>query len=307
MSRSQLFNFMQDSYLDRTSRPVYALVFLLPLIIFYEIGTMIISPEFFTALASGPEVRVVSFVWVQNLLEYLGFSSRATWIIVPLVVVVILLAMQITSRARWYVRLKDFLPMIIECVLLAIPLIVLSLMVNRSVSEDKSQYLAANVCNRLSVTAVTAVAAPEVSVDETEATDKASAAVVGDKGLMVNIVTGIGAGIYEELVFRLILICLLMIFFQDLLHVSGGSSVLLSVVISAILFSAHHHFYFIDGRFAVAEFFSPGKFFFRFLAGIYFSFIFAVRGFGITAGTHAVYDIIAAFMNAFLFDGGAIE
>ncbi len=295
---------MQDSYLDRTSRPVYALVFLLPLIIFYELGTIIMSPEAFTALASGPEVRVVSFVWVQNLLEYMGFSGRATWVIVPLVVVVILLAMQMTSRARWYVRLKDFFPMIIECVLLAVPLIMLSLVVNRSINEDKSQQLSANLCNTLSVTVAATDVAPELSPDET---DKADSAVVGNKGLMVNIVTGIGAGIYEELVFRLILICLLMIFFQDLLHVSSGSSILLSVVISAILFSAHHHFYFIDGRFAVAEFFSPAKFFFRFLAGVYFSCIFAVRGFGITAGTHAAYDIIAAFMNAFLFDGGSIE
>lgn len=304
MSRSQLFNFMQDSYLDRTSRPVYALVFLLPLIIFYEIGTMIISPEALTSLASGSEVRVVSFVWVQDLLEYLGFSSRATWVVVPLVVVVILLAMQMTSRARWYVRLKDFFPMILECVLLAVPLIMLSLMVNRSVSEDKSRYLSANLCDTLAVAVAPAETAPEALPDEAEVADPT---VVGDKGLLVNIVTGIGAGIYEELVFRLILICLLMIFFQDLLHVSSGSSVLLSVVISAILFSGHHHFYFIDGRFAVAEFFSPGKFFFRFLAGIYFSIIFAVRGFGITAGTHAAYDIIAAFMNAFLFDGGSME
>ena len=37
-STSQLFNFTQDSYLERTSRPFYAVVFLLPFIIFYEIA-----------------------------------------------------------------------------------------------------------------------------------------------------------------------------------------------------------------------------------------------------------------------------
>jgi hypothetical protein len=37
------------------------------------------------------------------------------------------------------------------------------------------------------------------------------------------------------------------------------------------------------------------------LAGIYFAVLFAVRGFGIAAGTHAFYNIIAAVLNAFLF------
>ena len=32
---NQLFNFLPDSYLERTSRPIYAVVFLLPFILFY--------------------------------------------------------------------------------------------------------------------------------------------------------------------------------------------------------------------------------------------------------------------------------
>jgi len=37
------------------------------------------------------------------------------------------------------------------------------------------------------------------------------------------------------------------------------------------------------------------------LAGVYFAVIFAVRGFGIVAGTHAFYDILAAILNAIFF------
>ena len=37
---SQLFNFNRDSYLERTSRPIYAVIFLLPFIVFYELGTI---------------------------------------------------------------------------------------------------------------------------------------------------------------------------------------------------------------------------------------------------------------------------
>jgi hypothetical protein len=59
------------------------------------------------------------------------------------------------------------------------------------------------------------------------------------------------------------------------------------------------------GRFDQTAVFSWPPFVFRTIAGVYFAGLFAVRGFGITAGTHAFYDILAAAMNAFFF--GAAE
>jgi hypothetical protein len=118
---------------------------------------------------------------------------------------------------------------------------------------------------------------------------------------MASVVTGIGAGIYEELVFRLILICLLMLLFQDLIGLSHENSIVLSVLISAALFSAHHHVVLVDGRLGTSAPFTWTEFGFRTLAGIYFAVIFAIRGFGITAGSHAFYDIIATIINAVFF------
>jgi len=43
------------------------------------------------------------------------------------------------------------------------------------------------------------------------------------------------------------------------------------------------------------------EFGFRTIAGIYFAVLFAIRGFGVTAGTHAFYDIIATIINAAFF------
>lgn len=265
----QLVNYLRDSYLDRTSRPVYALAYLLPFIVIYEIGTMLISPE----ALNRSQVRVVSFVWMQNALEYLGFSQRFVWVMPPLAVVLILIGLQITSRSDWKVYPSDFIPMTIECILLAIPLIVLCLAINRSVNPS-------------------AIGAMQTS-----------AAVETDQGtFMVNIVTGIGAGIYEELIFRLVLICILMMLFQDLLNLDRTISVVLSILISAVLFSLHHHFFFLNGSLHSGEAFSFMKFTFRLLAGIYFAVLFAVRGFGIAAGTHAYYDIIAAILNAIFYN-----
>jgi membrane protease YdiL (CAAX protease family) len=120
--------------------------------------------------------------------------------------------------------------------------------------------------------------------------------------LMADIVTGVGAGIYEELVFRLILICALMVLFQDVFGVDHKNAVILSVLISAALFSAHHHhIMFLDGRLGRGTPFNLAEFIFRTAAGVYFAGLFAIRGFGITAGTHAFYDIIATVINAFFF------
>jgi hypothetical protein len=121
------------------------------------------------------------------------------------------------------------------------------------------------------------------------------------ESLMTSLVTGIGAGIYEELVFRLILICLLVVFFQDLLRTPYNNALILSVFISSALFSAHHHVLFVEGRFGAGIPFTWTEFGFRTAAGVYFSVLFAVRGFGITAGTHVFYDIIATVLNAMFF------
>ena len=145
----QLVSFLPDSYLDRTSRPIYALTYLLGFMLFYEIGTFLIHPETLTESLAQPQVRVVAFVWVQNLLEFVRFSPRMTWIAAPFVVIIILLTLQVTSHTKWQVRISDFIPMTLECVLLAIPLIVLSLFFNNpSLVPNGSRAVATCVVDR---------------------------------------------------------------------------------------------------------------------------------------------------------------
>ncbi len=301
-STSQLCSFVRDSYLDRTSRPIYALGYLAFFIILYEIGTLIINPTTLSEALTRPQIRVVAFVWVQNLLEYLGFSARLTWLTTPLVLVVILLGLQITSRTRWAVHVKDFLPMTIECIVLAVPLVVFSLMLNRPATSSQTQEDYTSVARSEVVMCESAYATSgQLSTETFELSGGPS---TGMPRLVVDIVTGIGAGIYEELVFRLILICLLMLVLEDLLGMSHLRSIILAVVISAALFSAHHHVFFVNGRFGAGEAFTLGRFIFRTLAGVYFAVLFAVRGFGVAAGTHAFYNIIAAVLNACLYLAG---
>jgi hypothetical protein len=278
-STSQVFNYAKDSYLERTSRPIYAIVFLLPFIVLYELGTLLIN----TDVLNQTQVRVVAFVWLQHFLDYLGFGGKLVWAAPALMVLVILAALQLVSGKKWRVWFADFLPMAIECILLAIPLIVLSLFLHTAM-------MGRNVAAAFSDAATATLAA----VQPTPASPHGST-------LLADLVTGVGAGIYEELIFRLFLICLLMVLFQDLLGVGKRNSIILSVLISAAMFSAHHHIDFLNGRLNVTDTFDWTKFAFRTIAGVYFAILFAVRGFGITAGTHAFYDIIATLVNVLFF------
>jgi len=290
---NQLFNFSQGSYLERTSRPIYAVAFLLPFILFYEYGTLRIN----TDVLNRSQERVVAFVWLQNLLEPLGYGGKFAWAAPPLAVIVILLALQITSGKQWSLRIGDILPMAIECVLLAVPLIVLTLCISswaNQTTPNRPDETAISNCGTGPPTCSAAHAGPPVQAGE-------PIAGRAPRPMLANIITGIGAGIYEELVFRLILICILMLLFQDILRLPYKNAIVLSVLVSAALFSAHHHVDFLSGRPNRADPFNMTEFVFRTLAGIYFAALFAVRGFGITAGTHAFYNIIAVSITARFF------
>jgi len=296
-STSQLFNFARDSYFERTSRPIYAVFFLLPFIVFYELGTIFINTDLLRHYWQG---RVVAFVWLQKFLEYVGFGSKLAWVATPLAVVLILIALQLASRKRWRFSVGDIWPMAVECILFAVPLIVLSSFLSGPAGpkDDAGQFANSSIQIHIGVVPSCSSVANDSSPEAAE--DNGNGPAIR---LLADIVTGIGAGIYEELVFRLILICVLMVLFQNVLGLNHKNSIILSVLVSAALFSAHHHVDFFSGQLYQKAPFNWPEFGFRTIAGIYFAILFAVRGFGITAGTHAFYDIIATVINAVFFSG----
>lgn len=106
--------------------------------------------------------------------------------------------------------------------------------------------------------------------------------------LLHNIVLSVGAGIYEELVFRLFLVG----FAGYLLHKCGmrrETANVLMVLVSAALFSWSHYFGY--------ERFQLYSFIWRTAAGVYLGFLFVKRGFGITAMAHAAFDILVSVIN----------
>ena len=107
-------------------------------------------------------------------------------------------------------------------------------------------------------------------------------------------VLSIGAGIYEELLFRVILVGGL---FWLLQRVFSGAPRWLpytfAAIIGALLFSYVHYIG------PLGDTMELGSFTFRAVAGLVFNIMFLVRGFGVAAWTHALYDVyvISGFFN----------
>ena len=72
---------------------------------------------------------------------------------------------------------------------------------------------------------------------------------------------------------------------------TNRASLIAAVIVTSLAFSAAHYQPFTAG----GDPFHWFTFVFRFLAGVFFSVLFLLRGFGITAGSHAMYNIFTLF------------
>ncbi len=101
----------------------------------------------------------------------------------------------------------------------------------------------------------------------------------------------LGAGLYEELFFRVILVTVFILIFTKVFG-KKWAAVTASVVLSALLFSAVHYIG------SMGDAFTLGSFLYRFLFGLILNGIYVWRGFGVAAWTHAIYDImVIAFLS----------
>jgi hypothetical protein len=107
---------------------------------------------------------------------------------------------------------------------------------------------------------------------------------------IANLVLYCGAGIYEELVFRGFLLGLLTILFLRFFPKKKAFAAASAAIVGALLFSIFH---FIG---PTGDAFSLNSFMQRAVAGLYFSIIFLNRGFGVTAASHAIYDILVGII-----------
>jgi CAAX prenyl protease-like protein len=106
--------------------------------------------------------------------------------------------------------------------------------------------------------------------------------------LASQLMISLGAGIYEELLFRVIIVSGLAWLARRVFGWRTTPAGLFAVVIGALIFSAFHYIGPYGDRLSLSSFT------FRTVAGLLFSTLYLLRGFGITAWTHALYDVFLA-------------
>ena len=106
-----------------------------------------------------------------------------------------------------------------------------------------------------------------------------------EQGIVTRVVMSLGAGVYEETVFRLGLLAGSIASFEKLLGMSRWAAVVGGFLLSSTVFSFVHYLP------PMGDAFTFSSFTFRLLAGIVFGLLFKLRGFAVAAYTHAFYDI----------------
>ncbi len=100
------------------------------------------------------------------------------------------------------------------------------------------------------------------------------------------VVASIGAGVHEEIVFRLGLLSGLFYLLKRFARQPPVVAGALAILLSSAIFSAVHHIG------PVGDPFGFGVFFYRLFAGVLLALIFQVRGFAVAVYTHALYDVL---------------
>jgi hypothetical protein len=241
-----------NRYLSLTRSHSYSLLFALPLLLIYEVGAIYISRVEGSGLRNGADVLL------RMLLSVGGLEGTAGVTLAVMAAAALLIILE-RRKKKVPLRWGPFVGMAAESMMYAS---VLGLVVGTA-----TQWVLQGVT--------------------------ASIATGGMSSLSVSesLVLSLGAGLYEELVFRVLLVGGV----YALLRGSGLGSTqagIVSILVSSIVFSAFHY---------IGPYGDPlelSSFTFRFLAGVVFSILFLTRGFGITAWSHALYDVMLVFAMA---------
>jgi hypothetical protein len=232
-----------DGYFPATRHPWACLLFIIPLLVVYEGGVILLGDTNAMSLRNGADV------WLRWGLERYGIVQ--VWV-PPAVVVGILL---LRSWVNWSSRPRDPLStlfgMTLESVVYAVAL--------WAVARNFEAFLH-----------YWDLPFAEIRIHTVAARQ---------------LITYIGAGIYEEVLFRLGLFSILF-FLLRAVRIPAIAAFLLASGAAAMAFAAAHHLG------PQGEAFDSVRFLFRVLAGLYFTVLYCLRGFGIAAGAHAGYGIL---------------
>lgn len=242
---------MSTRYLQATRAPRHSLLFALPLLLLYELLALLLSRSELSQVRNGADVLLKS-VFVA-----LGGRYGLTVFTVVLLCTGAVLVWR-DRRANGEIRPRLFAGMLVEAVLYAGLL--------GGVASALTSLL---LHGRLALVGT-------VPLEQD----------VAGLGLPTQLMISLGAGIYEELLFRVLLVSGLAALARGVLGWSVLAAGVFAAIGGALIFSLFHYI----GPYG--DELSLGSFTFRAVAGLLFSALYLLRGFGITAWSHALYDVL---------------
>lgn len=240
----------ETDYWGDAKTPLSSVLFLIPWIVIYEFGVLVMGQDEPDVLRNGADF------WMRCLLVRIGVGQT----LLPGLVITTLLTWHLFQKNPWRFRFATQIGMFAESILLAVVLVAVGQfhdLVFRGIAT-----------------------APESQVIEL---------VVS--GPVTRAVSFIGAGVYEEVMFRLLLIPPAFLVFR-MFEFPVRWAATMAAISTSFLFAVAHHVG------PSADAFNVFAFSFRAAAGLFFATVFLLRGFGITVGCHAAYDLLVGVLLA---------
>jgi membrane protease YdiL (CAAX protease family) len=249
------------SYWQATRHPWSCVLFVLPLLAAYEAGVRWLSADAPEACRNGADV------WLRSAVAAGGLSPAFG---APAVLLLIMLGWALWRRQdRPADQAGVWVGMVIESVVFALVLL----------AASQGLWYLLQTADRVLCNHAVRPVALSWPVRPAGTPEPAVQLIIGF----------LGAGIYEETLFRLLLFSGLAAIFT-LTDFPGGWTFALAAGASALLFAGAHHLG------PHGEPFNGNFFAFRTAAGLYFAGLYQVRGFGIAVGAHASYDVMVGLL-----------
>jgi membrane protease YdiL (CAAX protease family) len=232
------------------------------------VAPILISYELGVLCLGSQAMRNGADVWLRSSLDWMGFGQ---YFLLPLLTCGLLLAWHHVRRESWHLKWSVLSGMLCESAVLALVLL--------QFAQWQHAWWQATWA---------------------EPAQAPLAATRADTLITGRLVAYFGAGIYEELLFRLSLLPALMYLFRRCTF-DNRTSAAVAIILTSLVFAAAHYRLdlYLGGWHVVLPYgdaFSWSSFLFRFLAGSFFATLFVTRGFGIAVGAHALYDIFTVLL-----------
>lgn len=244
-------------YFATAQRPLHILVFLLPLLIAYELGAIL-----YLTGSGGHPTTIAAWGMLARFFEMFGafgFHLPAA------LLVTVLLVWHLLQRDPWRLRPAVLVGMAMEACLWTVPLTILLIVLQSAVGGGAGAALQAPV-------------------------QAQAAGTLHELPWQAKLTISAGAGLYEELLFRMIAIAAVHALLVDIMRLSDWAGGAIAVAVSAGAFALYHVQ--AGGPEVGLAGLVP-----YFVAGLYFGGLYLGRGFGLVVAVHFLYDVVALLVS----------